>query len=408
MVSFGALSTRRSTVELVRTNLDPPSELTDLIARARLVSKLDESRTRVTLLQAPAGYGKTTLMSQWFRALGAAREGVAWISMDGAEGGADALLEYVAAAFATALPRWHDLCAAAGIAPLVNELRKQGDCRLFMDDVHLLDSAALNTLCQLIDRSPAGIRFVLASRAIPEMPLARMRARGQLLELGAEELKFTAAEAQEFLAHATQSPLNDAQLRKLLERTDGWITGIRLASGMLKKRADADEMLASLIGSRCAVADFFAEEVLAALPLDLREFLLQNSVLERLSPSLCDAVTRRSDGRQMLSFIGRSGLFLMPLDEERNWYRYHPLFAEFLRRRRLDGHPEKDADLHLSASAWFARHELPVDAIEYALKGGDSRRAAELLELQCQELTYTGKLQVVCQLAARLPDEALH
>src|SRR5580658_1733942 len=132
MVSFGARSTRRSTVELVRTKLDPPLELTDLIARTRLVSKLDEGRTRVTLLQAPAGYGKTTLMSQWFRALRAAREGVAWISMDGAGGGADALLEYVAAAIATALPVSHDLSAAAGIAALVNALQQQGDCRLFM------------------------------------------------------------------------------------------------------------------------------------------------------------------------------------------------------------------------------------------------------------------------------------
>jgi LuxR family transcriptional regulator, maltose regulon positive regulatory protein len=406
MVSFGALSTRRSTVELVRTKLDPPLELTDLIARARLVSKLDESRTRVTLLQAPAGYGKTTLMSQWFRALRAAREGVAWISMDGAEGGADALLEYVAAAFATALPRSHDLCAAAGIAPLVNELQKQGDCRLFMDDVHLLDSAALNTLCQFIDRSPAGIRFVLASRAIPEMPLARMRARGQLLELGAEELKFTAPEAREFLAHAAQSPLNEAHLGKLLERTDGWITGIRLASGMLKKCTSPDEMLASLIGSRCAVADFFAEEVLAALPPDLRGFLLQSSVLERLSPPLCDAVTRRSDGRQMLSFIGRSGLFLMPLDEERNWYRYHPLFAEFLQRRRADEHVD-ERELHARASGWFWAHDLPIEAIEHALRSGDVEHAARLLESRCLDMTYTGSLQLVCQFATRIPEQVL-
>lgn len=392
-------------MELVRTKLDPPLALGDLIARGRLVSKLDEGRTRVALLQAPAGYGKTTLMSQWFRALRAAREHVAWLSVDGADGGADALLEYVAAAIATTMAGAHELPAAAGIAPLVNALQRQGNCRLFIDDIHLLDPAALDALCQFIDRSPPGIGFVLASRAIPNMPLARMRARGQLQELGAEELKFTAPEAQEFLAQAAQVPLSDAQLLQLLERTDGWITGIRLASGMLK-RASPDEMLASLTGSRCAVADFFAEEVLAALPPDLREFLLQSSVLERLSPPLCDAVTRRSDGREVLSYIGRSGLFLMPLDEERNWYRYHPLFAEFLHRRRVDERTD-ERELHARASGWFWAHDLPVEAVEHALRSGDLEHAARLLESRCLDMTYTGRLQLVCQFATRIPEQVL-
>jgi LuxR family maltose regulon positive regulatory protein len=166
--------------------------------------------------------------------------------------------------------------APACLATLVNALRKKGDCRLFIDDIHLLGCDALRALCQLIDRSPASMRFVLASRAIPDMPLARMRARGQLLELGVEELKFNAAEAQQFLACTAAAPLSDAQVHQLLERTEGWVTGIRLASLVLKKCASPDEMLASLTGSRCAVADFFAEEVLAALPPGLREFLLQS------------------------------------------------------------------------------------------------------------------------------------
>jgi LuxR family transcriptional regulator, maltose regulon positive regulatory protein len=406
MVGFGALGTRRSTVELVRTKLDPPSELRDFIARPRLLAKLDEGRTRVTLLQAPAGYGKTTLMSQWFRAQRAAREDVAWLSVDGADGSAEALLEYVAAALATGVPGSLGLCAAGAIAPLVNALQKLGNCRLFIDDVHLLQQDALHSLCRFIERSPPGIRFVLASRAIPDMPLARMRARGQLLELGTEELKFTAQEAQEFLAQDSPSLLDDTQLLKLLERTDGWITGIRLAGGMLKKRASADEMLAALTGSRCAVADFFAEEVLAALPGELREFLLQSSVLERLSPSLCDAVTRRSDGRETLSYIGRSGLFLMPLDEERNWYRYHPLFAEFLQRRRADERTD-ERELHARASGWFWAHDLPVEAVEHALRSGDAEHAARLLESRCLDMTYTGKLQLVCQFAARIPEDVL-
>jgi LuxR family transcriptional regulator, maltose regulon positive regulatory protein len=406
MVSFGALSTRRSTVELVRTKLDPPLALSDVIARSRLLPKLDEGRTRVTLLQAPAGYGKTTLMSQWFRSLRAARADVAWLSVDGADGSAEALLEYVAAAVATAMPASLGLSAAGGIAPLVNALQKQGNCHLFVDDVHLLPPDALRSLYRFIDRSPPGILFVLASRAIPDIPLARLRARGQLRELGTEELKFTAQEAQAFLAQGSKSSLSDAQLLRLLERTDGWITGIRLASGMLKNRASADEMLASLTGSRCAVADFFAEEVLAALPAHLREFLLQCSVLDRLSPSLCDAVTRRSDGRETLGHIGRSGLFLMPLDEERNWYRYHPLFAEFLERRRVDEGTD-ERELNARASGWFWAHDLPVEAVEHALRSGDVEHAARLLESRCLDMTYTGRLQLVCQFATRIPEHVL-
>jgi LuxR family transcriptional regulator, maltose regulon positive regulatory protein len=392
-------------VELVRTRLGAPAGLSDVLARPRLLTRLDEVTTaRVTLLQAPAGYGKTTLMSQWFRALRVSRSSVSWLSIDGADDAAG-LLAYLAAALAPVMRS----DAVINLATLINALQPRVHrLYLFIDDVHMLAPEPLAALCQFIDRSPPAIHFILASRAIPEMPLARMRARGQLLELGVDELKFTAAEARQFFANNGEPDLNELQLAKLLERTEGWIAGIRLARLMLANGAGPDAMLGSLTGSRCMVAEFFAEEVLALLSQEVCDFLSQTSVLDRLCPALCDEVTGRDSGRQMLDFIGQSGLFLMPLDDERNWYRYHPLFAEFLRRRRADERTSENAGLQLRASRWFWVNGAPVEAVEHALRGGDAEHAAELLEQQCLDMTYTGRLQLVCQFAARIPEAVLN
>jgi LuxR family transcriptional regulator, maltose regulon positive regulatory protein len=400
-------------VELFKTKLEPPLEFGELIARPQLLQKLEEAvQTRLTLLQAPAGYGKTRLLTQWFHALRASRSRVAWLSVDEPEQDSSRFLAYLSTGIAAAGIRMDSAGSAApdeALTTLVNTLEPESQSLyLFVDGVHLLAPAPLATLCRFIDHAPATVRFLLASRVIPEMPLARMRARGQLLELGVDDLKFTAVEAQQFIANAGEHELIASDLATLQARTEGWITGIKLACGMLRQGVAPQKMLAALTGSRCAVADFFAEEVLAALPQSVGDFLLQTSVLGRLCPALCDAVTGRDDGRQILNVLDQSGLFVIPLDEERNWYRYHPLFAEFLQRRLLDGQAGQDAALHLSASRWFWTHESPIEAIEYALKGGDPVRAADLLELRCQDMTYTGKLQIVCQIADRIPEEALH
>jgi LuxR family transcriptional regulator, maltose regulon positive regulatory protein len=400
-------------VELFKTKLEPPLEFDELIARPQLLQKLEEVvQTRLTLLQAPAGYGKTRLLTQWFHALRASRSRVAWLSIDEPEQDSTRLLAYLRAGIAVGGIRMDSAGSAApdqALIALVNTLEPQSQSLyLFIDGVHLLAPAPLATLCRFIDHAPATVRFILASRVILEMPLARMRARGQLLELGVDDLKFTAVEVQQFIANAGEHELSASDLATLHVRTEGWITGIKLACGMLRQGVAPQKMLATLTGSRCAVADFFAEEVLAALPQSVGDFLLQTSVLGRLCPALCNAVTGGDDGRQILNVLDQSGLFVIPLDEERNWYRYHPLFGEFLQRQLLDAQPGRDAELHLSASRWFWTHESPVEAIEYALKGGDPQRAADLLELQCQDMTYTGKLQTVCQIADRIPEEALH
>lgn len=409
-------------MELVRTKLDPPIEPGDLVDRPRLRQRLDQAaKSRLTVLQTPAGYGKTSLLSQWFHALRQSRRAAGWLSVDATDRDAMGLLTYVAAALTAAGVRFDppvDRIAGADvfttpeplIATIVNGLEETAQpLFLFVDDIHLLAPAPLVALCRLCDRCPANTHFILSSRMIPDLHLARMRAAGQLLELRVEDLRFTAAEAQSFITGSGEFELAAAELATLEERTEGWIAGIKLASLALRQKSSAPkDLLASFTGSRRSVSDFFAEEVISSQPPAVREFLLKTSVLDRLCPALCNAVTGEATSRQMLDFIEQSGLFLLQLDEERNWYRYHHLFAEFLQRRLFDENPEADRELHARASRWFWAQESHVEAVEHALKGGDPGRAAELLELRCQDMTYTGKLQLVSKFAARIPEAILH
>jgi LuxR family maltose regulon positive regulatory protein len=406
-------------VELVRTKLNPPLEPGELVARPRLAQRLeDAAQAQLTILQSPAGYGKTSLLSQWYHALRDSNRHACWLSIDAADRDPVRLLAYIAAALSKADVRFDpsvdrvaaDLLAAPEplLTAILNGLEERGeDIFVFVDDVHLLPSTPLGILRRVIERSPLTAHFILGSRVVPDMHLARMRARGRLLELHAADLKFTPAEMQQFIACAASPALSAPELAALEERTEGWIAAIKLASLALRQGAVPRELLASFTGSRRSVSDFFAEEVICALPAKVRQFLLKTSVLERLCPQLCNAVTGGEDSRQILNSIEHSGLFLLQLDAERNWYRYHHLFAEFLQRRLLDADPQADRELHLRASRWFWDNGSHVEAIEHALRGADPARAAELLELRCQDMTYNGKLPLVSQFAARIPDSIL-
>ena len=229
-------------MELFKTKLEPALEFGELIARPRLLQKLEEAvQTRLTLLQAPAGYGKTRLLTQWFHALRASRSRVAWLSVDEPEQDSARFLAYLSTGIAAAGIRMDSAGSAApdqALTTLVNTLEPESQSLyLFVDGVHLLAPAPLAMLCRFIDHAPATVRFILASRVIPEMPLARMRARGQLLELGVDDLKFTAAEAQQFIANAGEHELIAPDLAALQARTEGWVTGIKLACGMLRQGA---------------------------------------------------------------------------------------------------------------------------------------------------------------------------
>ena len=261
------------------------------------------------------------------------------------------------------------------VTALINELAAQpgeDEVLLVLDDYHLIDSRPVHeSLAFLLEHLPPGLRLVLASRADPPLPLARLRARGQLAELRAAELRFTAEEAAALLRQAAGAGLPDAAVAALAARTEGWAAGLQLAALSLRGQADAAGFVAAFGGSHRYVLDYLAEEVLERQPEQVREFLLETSVLERLCGALCDAVTGRAGGQALLEQIERAGLFLVPLDEVRGWWRYHHLFADLLRVRLHQQRPERVPALHRYAAAWYEEHGLADDAVRHALAAGD-------------------------------------
>ena len=407
-------------MEFLQTKFDPPAEVVDLLARPRLEQRLDDVRcVPLTLVQTPAGYGKSSLLSQWFQALRQAGDCACWLSIDKGDTEPAAFLTYVAAALSNAGVRFDpsvERIAGADVfsepAPLltslVNSLERGGQVFVFVDDVHLLEPAPLSALSRLIERSPESTHYVLTSRTIPPLNLARLRASGKLLEITVDDLRFTPQETQSFLRSSGDCPWQDCELAVIEERTEGWIVGIKLMRLALRQGAAPSALLGSFTGSRRSVSDFFTEEVLLSQSKEVREFLLKTSVLERLCPPLCDAVTGTRHGRQMLNSVEAAGLFLLRLDDERYWYRYHHLFAECLRQRLREEDPNAERELHLRASQWLSANGFHLEAVRYALEGNDPRQAAELLEQRCQDMTYNGQLRIVSQLAARIPADILH
>jgi LuxR family maltose regulon positive regulatory protein len=408
-------------MNLVRTKLSPPVESGDLIVRPRLSKRLgDIVRTRLVVLQAAAGYGKTSILSQWHQTLRQSGQTAGWLTMEPSDSDAMSMLTYVAGALAETDLRndpdiqriiGNDLYATENsiLAGLVNVLeRHAAPVFLFFDDVHMLAPAPLSALRRLIELAPAGTHFIVASRFMPDLHLARLRARDLLLELGTEELRFTTTEAQSFMEKINHTGLDVDTLAALEERTEGWIAGIKLAAIALRgggiKYAD---LLTSFTGSRHAISNFFAEEVIGSLRQELRDFLLKTAMLDRLCPALCDAVTGNTNSRQLLDEIEASALFLLRLDDERHWYRYHQLFAQFLQRRLIDEHPGLDRELHARASIWFWDAGFHVEAIEHALSARDQERAAQLLELRCQDMTYAGKFRLVRKFTAQISSAVL-
>jgi len=246
---------------------------------------------------------------------------------------------------------------------------------------------------------------VLASRADPPLPLARLRARGQLAELGAADLRFTAGEAAALLAAALGTELPAAALAALEDRTEGWAAGLQLAALSLRGHRDPAGIVAGFSGSRRYVLDYLAEEVLDGQPPELRAFLLETSVLERLSGPLCDAVTGRADGQAMLERVERANLFLVPLDDVRGWWRYHHLFADLLRARLHQEQPARVAALHASAAAWCERHGLADQAVRHALGARDGAWAARLVEQQVDGLLLRSEGATLQRWLAMLPTE---
>src|SRR5215467_5490171 len=369
---------------LLATKLDAPHPQQGFVARARLVAKLDEGLARrLILVCGPAGFGKTTLLADWTRR---GNRPVAWVSLDAGDNDPARFWRHVVAAMDRACPgigeRAGPLLGPPApssfeglVSALINELSAQpGDPELLLvlDDYHLIDTRLVHSPLEfLLEHLPPGVHLVLVGRSDPPLPLARLRASGQLAELRADDLRFTAEEAAALLREAVGADLPSSAVAALAARTEGWAAGLQLAGLSLRGQADVTGFVAAFSGSHRFVLDYLAEEVLERQSDQLRGFLLETSLLERLSAELCDAVTGRADSQAMLEQVERANLFLVPLDEVRGWWRYHHLFADLLRARLQHERPGRVPQLHRNAAAWYDEHGLADDAVRHALGAGD-------------------------------------
>jgi LuxR family maltose regulon positive regulatory protein len=401
---------------LLATKLHVPRGRRGRILRPRLTERLDRgSEAALTLVSAPAGFGKTTLLSEWLAAPTPGRS-VAWLSLDPRDNDPAVFWTYLVAAVQSAEPGVGAGAAAllqaqapteAVLSSLLNDLAGvQGDVVLVLDDYHLIEARDVQDgMTFLLDHLPAQVHLVLATRADPPLPLARVRARGDLVEVRVADLRFTADEAGRYLADAMDLELTPTDVAALEGRTEGWIAALQLAALSLQGQEDVTGFIEGFTGDDRYIVDYLVEEVLQRQPDDVRTFLLQTSVLTRLTGDLCDAVTGRDDGKALLDALDRANLFLVPLDDRRRWYRYHHLFGDVLRARLQDEQPGRLRDLHLRASRWFEQAGERPEAIDHALQAGDMERAAGLVELAIPALRRARQEATLRRWLEALPDE---
>ena len=401
---------------LLATKLDVPQRRPGLLPRPRLLGRLAAGMEQeLTLVCAPAGFGKTSLLGDWARH---ARQPVAWLSLDAGDDDPVRFWRYVAAALdragiavgerlAPLLRGPQPASLETVVTALINELvARSEEVTLLLDDYQLIQVPPIHdSLTLLLDRAPPMLRLVLASRADPPLPLARLRARGQLAELRERDLRFTMEESAALLRETSGLELPASSLDAVATRTEGWVAGLQLAALSLHGHPDPAGFVATFSGSDRYVLDYLAEEVLDRQPEPLRLFLLDTSVLERLSGPLCDAVTGRTDSQRLLEQAERANLFLVPLDGQRRWWRYHRLFAGLLRARLRQTQPERVGGLHQAAAAWCERNGLVDDAIRHALAAGDQVWAVRLIERHFDALLRRAEGATVDRWVAALPAE---
>ena len=428
---------------ILATKLYIPLPRLKVVLRPRLIERLNEGLQRrpgVMLISAPAGFGKTTLVSKWIEdcrllsadwASSANRQAIsnpqskignlkfAWLSLDEGDNDPARFLIYLIAALQTIAPQVGEVTLGALqssqpppmdvlLTALLNDLITLGDVVLVLDDYHVIESPPIDeALTFLVDHLPPPLRLVMASREDPQLPLARLRARGQLTELRAADLRFTPDEAADFLNQVMGLNLSAADIAALETRTEGWIAGLQLAALSMQGRSDTATFIQAFAGSHRFVLDYLMEEVLQRQPEPVRRFLLHTSILDRLCGSLCDSVTERADGRNMLDALERSNLFIVPLDDQRQWYRYHHLFADVLQARLIEEQADRVSALHRRASEWYGQNDLPAEAIQHALIAKDFERAAYLLERVWSAMDLSYQSATWLNWAKVLPDELI-
>jgi len=444
-------------VLLLATKLATPRVGATLVVRERLLSDLDGARAhRLTLLSATAGWGKTTLLSAWAASLEARdlrREAsaagpdlrndlnrtagqassrgalwaplaptVAWLSLDELDNDPTRFWVAFIAALRRSVPALGALALAmlqsperaplsAILSVLLNELAATTEGApivLILDDYHLIDDRAIHEAVSFfLEHLPDHLHLLLSSRVDPDLPLSRWRVRGELLEIRAAELRFTEAEASSFFKGALGAGLAEADVRLLSQRTEGWIAGLQLAALAMRQRADRAAFVQSFTGSHRYLLDYIQEEILQRQELWVQRFLLQTAVLRRLNAALCAARTEDATNQALLEMLERHNLFVVPLDDERQWYRMHELFREVLLARLQATEPELVPVLHQRAAHWYAAHDELPEAITHALAARDFASAASLIERTAERLWLSGEAQTVQSWIGALPDDVV-
>lgn len=384
------------------SKLNPPQAGAFEVARTEICEQIFAAGAiKLVLLHAPAGFGKTTVMLQLRRRFVEAGLPCAWLTLDSADNDVGRFLAVLAAALDPLLPGlFNHEADVLTDAPdgrafeVINRVAAHpGPFALFLDDVELLKSpAVLGLLDRFIEQLPAGAQLIVGSRGTPDLTLGRLRARGRLLEIESDQLRFSIAEADSYLRERRGLALAPQDLLRLHASTEGWAAALWLASVSLERRAEPARFIGGFSGLNVAIVDYLIEDVLAHESVDVRSFLLRTSILSHLSAPLCDVVTRRQDSAQVLRRLEQAHLFLVPLEAEGGWYRYHGMFAQFLRDQLLNCHAEELPTLHRTAADWFLQQGRAVPAIDHALATGDHVYALPLLEAHAQALLAQGRV----------------
>jgi LuxR family maltose regulon positive regulatory protein len=414
--------------QLLSTKFYIPPARPELIKRPRLLQRINEGLHRkLTLISAPAGFGKTTLVSEWMDFLRVEDPGksnrIAWLSLDENDNEPTRFLTYFihglkqidtneASLGESALAMLHSPQLPSMeviLTSLINELVNVTDEIVFiLDDYHIIETSAIDeALAFFLEHLPSNLHLVITSRVDPSLPLPRLRARGQVMELRSANLRFTLDEAAEFFQQISGLKLSPSEVAALESRTEGWIAGLQLAALSMQGREDISEFISSFTGDHRYIVDYLVEEVLQRQTEEIRNFLLQTSILSRLNDSLCDVITERNDSTSLLAELGRANLFIVPLDNNRKWYRYHHLFRDVLRAHLVQEYPEQVPVLHQRASEWYEQNGSMSDAIRHSLTARDYEKAADLVEQVWAEMDRNRQSAQWLEWAKALPDEII-
>jgi len=405
-----------STLPYLVTKVTVPPLRTTMIPRASLISRL-ETRVPLLLLAAGAGFGKTTLLAAWARETHCQ---VAWLTLDEQDNDPVRFWDYVFLALQTSVPALAGMAVtrldasvalpfSTALTTLLNQLAAlEKEVALVLDDYHLIDTPAIHqSLTFVLTHAPVCLHLILATRVEPDLPLSRLRVRGQLVEIREADLRFKAPEAERFLSQTMDLQLPEAAILHLLQRTEGWIAGLQLVALSLRTRTDPSAWVSQLRGSHRLLLDYIQEEILEREPLSTQHFLLRTSILTRMTAALCQQLCGEEAGQPMLEALVRANLFLVPLDDEALWYRLHPLFREALHTRLQAVEPDQVALLHRRASTWYAEQRLLSEAIPHALAAGDSAWAAQLIEESVVPQSWRNNYHTLRRWLSSLPEEIL-